>query len=263
MMSCIPIMLASTPRSGTNYLHGVMAKSSRDVMTCYEIFNKKAVFCTNNYLKDLSGKLKTDFKSIRDTRLVDYAREDKSRFISNLLDIANERGRKYLLFKIFPDQIEDNLEKLNEINNIKVIILTRHPIECFISLTKAASLKSWTKTDTTAIKPSINLKKFLAWHNKTSKWYEQWANAKVFSRYSLTYENDIKGVHPALLFNIINTKLNLGLTIADQYEPSNQLQLQDKTENWRNKVSNGLEFYSQALDINAEAKLYRYYSTDT
>ncbi|GEM_PF-3088216 len=239
-----------------------MAKSSREVMTCYEIFNKKAVYCTNKYLKYLSAKLGTDFESVRDIRLVNYAREDKPRFISTLLEIADEHDYKYLLFKIFPDQIDDNLEKLDAIEKVKLINLTRHPIECFISLTKAASLHSWTRTDTTDIKPSINLKKFLAWHNKTSKWYERWNETTVFSRYSLTYENDIKGVHPGMLFNLVNTKLNLKLAKTDQIEAFNHLEIQDKTEKWLNKISNGIEFYSQAQKINAEAKLYHYYSTD-
>ena len=261
-MPCIPIMLASAPRSGTNYFHGVMAKSSRDVMTCYEIFNKQAVFCTNNYLKDLSAKLKTDFESIRDTRLVNYAREDKPRFISTLLEIADEHDYKYLLFKIFPGQIDYNLEKLDAIEKVKLITLTRHPIECFISLTKATSLNSWERTDTTDVKPNINLENFLAWHNKISKWYERWNNATVFSRYSLTYENDIKGVGPGMLFNLVNTKLNLELAKTDQKEQSNYLQTQDKTEDWINKISNGQRFYSQVLGINAETKLYHYYSTD-
>ena len=255
-------MLVSAPRSGTNYFHGVLAKTSREVMTCYEIFNKKAVFCTNAYLQDLSSKLKTDFESMRDTRLVAYAREDKLRFISTLLEIANERNLKYLLFKIFPNQINNSLEHLDTINGVKLVILKRQPIECFISLTKAGILNLWTKTDTTDIKPIINIEKFLAWHTKTSQWYERWNNATVNSRYSLSYENDIKGVHPEMLFNIVNTKLNLGLDRAKQDKPSHYLQTQDKSENWRNKIQNGIEFYSQILDMNAEAKLYHYHSTD-
>lgn len=65
-----------------------------------------------------------------------------------------------------------------------------------------------------------------------------------------------------MLFNLVNTKLNLELAKTDQKEQSNYLQTQDKTENWINKISNGQRFYSQILGINAQTKLYHYYSTD-
>lgn len=161
------------------------------------------------------------------------------------------RRKGVLAFKVFPGHLEKaKLESLFRADDIGFAILSRRPIDCFISKVKAQSIGRFRGVDTADMKPALEVEEFLKWASGMRLWYdanrnELRARARPFAE--LTFERHIDGLTARESLERMRPLLEaIGLSQFDLLEENETHIRQDREPDYRKRVANWEEF-AQAL----------------
>ncbi len=147
-------------------------------------------------------------------------------------------------FKVFPGHISlSEFGKILKAVRCDVIVVSRSPVDTYISRLKADKLGIWKKIDTTEIKPNIYEEKFREYHEDISNYFRAYydvARRSANNVVTLSYDQIYKSGNPP--DQVVDMMLrDLGLDVGD-CATEQVLQPQDRTPNRANKVSNWDEF---------------------
>ena len=155
---------------------------------------------------------------------------------TNVLKVAPRHLPADVLIELFKNQISG------------VIFLTRNPIDSYISLQKARMASSWGKKDTTDIRVTLEVPKFLAYCRRLNAHYKfclKHTKQNSLSAVSVCYETDINIPDRAAYASLDKAWVALGVHLKSGAltETSNvRLFKQDRSTEYISKVVNWDEF---------------------
>lgn len=161
------IAILSAPRHGTNFFISTLGFIPRAV-TFGELFNPGAVIGLKQYpeiMEYVGRDLGLDLTDVKDKSLVSFFRNQPA----GALDLLRQAmpNRVFFSYKVFPGQLGET--QLNEVLtdvDKSFIIITRRRLDAFISYKKATMQNVWLRSDTTDIKPEINISDLISWSNR-------------------------------------------------------------------------------------------------
>jgi LPS sulfotransferase NodH len=148
-------------------------------------------------------------------------------------------GGRTLVFKLFPGHLtRERLGGLMARDDVAFAVLTRRPIECYISKLKADAAGIHHSADTTAIRPVLEIEAFLRWAGFARAWYEELAASRV-PMAQLSYERHLLGHGSAeALALVLSVLREVGVTAnLPEGEPATSAP-QDRESDWRRRVEN-------------------------
>lgn len=190
------IVLISAPRSGTNFFCECL-DAYPEVMGLYEIFNPAGAFGAGrgNQLEILNEVTGLNAESASDEAVVQLFRRTPEAALEAMAEVAARTGRSAFSYKVFPKQLDGAvLRDLLAAENRHVLILTRSRLDVFVSYEKARQSKTWKNTDTSGMKPDIQVDEFLTWAEGNDAWFEDVADQldELGKSYRvLSYERDV------------------------------------------------------------------------
>lgn len=101
-----------------------------------------------------------------------------------------------LVIKVFPKHVACRLVrgKILPRSDTAFVVLTRRPIESFISTTKASLLRKYHTVDTTSLRPAIDARSFANWARQRRRWY-RWVDIclerHAIEPVRLSYDHDL------------------------------------------------------------------------
>jgi hypothetical protein len=108
----------------------------------------------------------------RDAAISAWTHAHPRETVQALLDFAAEEGKAYAMFQVFPGHLMTwQLDRIIGKFRPEVVLLTRTPLDAYVSLQKANALKRWMKADTTGVRVRLDPDDFVAWHDKVSAFY--------------------------------------------------------------------------------------------
>lgn len=151
----------------------------------------------------------------KDPALRDWVHQDPWRTLRLLGEIA-PRGTRAVVTKLFPRFLDASAvdAQLAAAPDTAFLILTRRPIDTYISLIKARSVNRWANFDSTHLRPALDPIDFVSWHAAQSHWFALIQAATLRHgrpTASLTYEHDVLGVDPVTATGIRRALAEVGL----------------------------------------------------
>lgn len=254
------ILEFSAPRTGSNALSGILRTSSK-VFGFTEVFHPKFKWETGRAAcsffgeDNLVGKTGPTALAEHMERLRHY---NPKGIIQYLLDEAEQRSFAAIQIKIFPGHL--GLSQIDQIiASFEPIcyVLTRRPVDMYISNLKAMSMKSWAQANTTDIKPTIDLPGFLDWHARTRRHYQgclfcMQRHGHTFAE--LTYNDLFESDNgPAECLTQFYEQLGVSIDAPDS-KPSAYAK-QDLSTSINDKVANWESFHTAVTAADQEPKL--------
>ena len=240
------IVIIASPRTGSNYFLNLLENSISNLSVHYEIFHRTLCY-TNfeilNYFKD-----KYNLNSNNETNLrkdiYNVFKNDPKQLILNIIKYSELTNKKYIIFKIFDNQLDNKNIQNILIKSKLVIFLKRNLIDTYISLLKVNESKKWNSCNTTNLKVIFDEQEYIDLVNKTNKWYCKILD--IVKKYNIDYINiyyeDIikeKNIDNQLsyIINIINNK-NIKLNIKESINYDNIINKQDNNRNKLDSIIN-------------------------
>ena len=166
-------------------------------------------------------------------------RSNKSQYLAQFVAIAEEHSAAVFMCKI----VIGSQEMLDELGNyieamedFKFVFLTRNVIDVYFSIKKATELKSWSHTDTTAIKVDLDLDELYSldnWCNDCVSVCSKSCNPLVLDYKEIFYE----GVCNIDAYNrMLNGCFGDSIQYLRDEDVFGMLQKQDKNMNFRNSL---------------------------
>lgn len=236
------ICLISSPRTGSNRLCEIV-KSIPEVNGMYEIFHPENAWGIKaeeiEYINSITGSSFKIERHSNEPELIEFIRQNPSRFLELIVNFSEKAGYKYLFFKVFSEHMPlDQLMSLAVIHNINFVFLTRNTIDTYISLVKASSTDQYDRVNTTSLKPEISVNQFLDFQNNMIKWYtscflyDATRQTPIVIRYEDLYDSKTSDV------DVIGEALaSFGIEIPKNTKEFRH-QRQDMTPDWRDKIAN-------------------------
>jgi LPS sulfotransferase NodH len=245
------------PRTGSSHLNKLF-RSCPEFQGKSELFHRHAVGRHREFewdkVKAKSEGAVTDVESFRTWR-----RMHPAATLEALHDAWN--GKKVIAFKVFPNHLpRDVIEsQLLPRDDIGFAILRRRPIESFISAVKAKMGSTFTKADTTAIKPEIHAKDFVLWAKRMKAWYD-WTRAVLEARgkpfAEISFEKHLDGLSGEESLRTVLEQLRpLGFTSVSVPQGVIVGERQDKERNYKDRVSNWAAFEADLRALPERAAL--------
>lgn len=245
------ISILAIPRTGTNYLCGLLGKFE-EIDSLYEIYHNKAVYIGDQKLARqvidyINCKYQLQIKNHQDISFINFVNQNPQ----EILDIIRLKStNKYISFKVFPNHL--STQKLNQliISNKQIIkiLIKRNLLDVYLSLKFARVIKKWSGQDTSSLKLDFDSDDFLNWYACYQQYYE-FVERELHRNNSkasvLTYEtiHSYKTNHDKFVF-LFNYLQSIGLELNDSNlsiteEKLNNLRTkQDDRVNALDKVSN-------------------------
>ena len=161
-------------------------------------------------------------------------------------------GSRIVAFKVFPSHLKKNLieDQLLDRGDIAFAVLSRRPIECFISGLKAKSVSKFGVIDTTRIKPVLSAGDFLDWAERMKHWYG-WTRSTLEERNipyaDISFEKHLDGLSGAeALPRILSLLEPLGLCGLEMPPRIIEGQRQDREVRYQDRAANWDEFLAEA-----------------
>lgn len=161
-------------------------------------------------------------------------------------------GSRIVAFKAFPGHLKKDLieDQLLGRDDIGFAILSRRPIECFISGMKARSVSKFGVIDTTRIKPVLSTDDFLDWAERMKRWYG-WTRETLETRNipyaDISFEKHLNGLSgEEALSRILPLLQPLGLSGLEMPQHVIEGKRQDKEVRYQDRVANWDEFLAEA-----------------
>jgi hypothetical protein len=165
---------------------------------------------------------------------------------ANTLEALYEGGgSRVVAFKVFPGHLRKEIidDQLLGRDDIGFAILSRRPIECFISGLKAKSVSRFGVIDTTPIKPVLSVGDFLDWAERMKRWYD-WTRKTLEERNiahaDISFERHLDGLSgEEALSRILPLLEPLGLSrlempprVIEGRRQDKEVRYQDRAANW-------------------------------
>ena len=242
------LVILGSGRSGSNLLCSMLATLQGNA-SFYEIMINDRIPVPKSYATIIRTVLDGYGQSGDDLSVPEMlqARDaDPMAFYDMLARATEAAGFASMSCKIFSHQISlDNLDILLRRPNLAVIFLTRRRIDRHISGMKGQITNLYARTDTTDLRPELNLRQFLRHSFKLDQELDAMHARVVASGVPyghLVYEQDLD-IEPELRWGRVASVLDglgrdpafTGATKEDVYVK------QDSNPDWRDKISNGFE----------------------
>ncbi len=161
------------------------------------------------------------------------------------LEAIAQGGRgSVVAFKVFPNHLPRDTVRTEFFasDEVGIVVLKRRPIECFISSSKARSVRTFTKVDTTALKTSLSAEGFAEWAPRMRKWYG-WAENDLNERGkpfgTISYERHLDGkTGRESLEYILPMLRSLGFDRLSMPDEVIEGERQDQEPRYRDRVAN-------------------------
>jgi hypothetical protein len=171
-------LLVSDRRSGTNNLVFMLGQYP-EFLAAGEIFHHQTSYggftFFQEYLDFLGARIPLGpdlAPEARDAAITGFTHDHPIRTVETLLDFARAKDRAYCLFTVFPGHLRSyQIDRIVGRFRPDVLLLLRTPLEAYVSLQKANTLKTWIFADTTGMRVAIDPEDYLAWHKKVSGFY--------------------------------------------------------------------------------------------
>jgi len=234
------LCIVAAPRTGSNVLCSMF---SRDPACHYqwELFHPHWIGGLN---EDELAALAARANSVE--AIASWRARQPGAVIDLLLGLSPCRT---LVLKVFPGHVRRRLLR-HEVfgrGDIAFTVLTRHPIDSFVSATKARILRAHSRVDTTTLRPTLSLEDFGRWARSRYNWY-RWIDYSFkqacVDPIRIDYDRAI-AVDPAATAAHLATRI--GLKFAPPSRNPKDLFRQDKTEDYRDRVANWNAF-TEAVD---------------
>jgi len=235
------------PRTGSSHLNKLL-RSCREIDAKGELYHRHAKMrFSEAEMAALEARAGGPFETPRD--FADWRRAHPA---ATLEALYSAKSRPIVAFKVFPFHVKKPLIESEFLprDDMGFAVLTRRPIESFISGLKARSADKFTTVDTTAIKPELTTERFSEWAARMKPWYE-WID-KTFAKHSipcarLSFEEHLDGLSgEESLARILPLLKPLGLDgieVPAQIKEGNR---QDKETRYQDRVANWDDFASAA-----------------
>ena len=250
------LLIVATQRTGSNYLCECLRAFSL-ALVLREIFHRRSVLGTNGatfVLPDLSARLGISAETDSDPALVDFFQREPARAWATLADIAAERNRTFLAFKVFDKQLPVSvLGPIVKSRRPAVLFLVRRRLDVYISLMKARTASEWSKSDTTSTKIDISVEDFLAWSATVDNWYAEMR--RVIDEAGLKflvlgYDQHLKADKDTVVRLLEKALWKVGVDVPPRPElPPAAYFKQDKVETPFDKIGNGGEVEARLRDM--------------
>lgn len=202
------LVLISAQRSGTNRAQDLIARSP-NILALRELFSPAGVFGFESSspvpMALLREELGVEALAERDASAVAFAHARPERLLAVAEEAARALDRDAISYTLFPDQLSDGqCAALLSHRHSTPVLLLRRPLARHISAAKARLLGRWRGTDTTALKPRIDIDAFRADALAIQRWFTKaarWAGGPARVR-ELRYENDLAISDPDALERI-------------------------------------------------------------
>ncbi len=238
------VCLVANPRTGSNKICEVVSQTP-GVRGKFDIFHHVNAWGVQpqevRHINQLNG---TDFEQVANSTqksFTTFRRRQPVAFYSALRECARQEQAEVLFFKIFNNQLGDRkLELFFSAFDFDFIFLTRSLVDSYVSALKAQIVGTYTKTDTTEIKPKVSARKFLAYQDAAVSWYTQmYGIARRNSQpVIIRFEDMLRdGQFDSRRFEEAAGHLFAGALSSDQ-EGALGLQRQDLESDWRAKIAN-------------------------
>lgn len=184
-------MCLSQARSGTNYFTSLF-KNFDNVLVNYELFSERQPFCEENIYEHLVTTYKFD--------ITNWGLCNKTQFYSNFCqsvkDLYSNSKYEYIFYKIFNEQIDNNLLKSIIKKSEYIIIIKRCHIDTFISLKIALETDKWIFDDVSAVKIAFDIDEYKRYKENIINWWNFVEHLTCNKNtLILTYERDIVSNH--------------------------------------------------------------------
>jgi hypothetical protein len=231
------VCITAIARSGSNYVTQLL-RSCADLTAYGEIFRKRGKpgeFA--DALRDAAGDAVEG-----DDEIAEWRRKNPG---AALDAIKASTGADPIAFKIFHMNIRRDAlhDQVFSRDDTAYILMYRRPIECFISLVKAQEFSvRFRKSDTTSLKPSLDVDRFINWATKTRDWYTFLETEIPGKRpwTMLSYERHLVDRPPAEALETLRDMIEglgfarpkLGAAMRSLERNDREARYQDRVENW-------------------------------
>lgn len=242
------VVVLGTQRTGSNYLFGCLDKV-KQFYTLREVFNPVGAYGmvvqSQTGLRHYESLLNVALTSERDPRLCDHVRANPVDTVQQLKRLAVGMGRGAVAFKIFNDQIDNDVLTGDILTDPMAVpvVLKRQMLSSYISLVKARLANVWTRQDVTTLKPTVEVDDYLAWQRATIAWYQRLEDAVRGAGKTpiyLSYEEITQG-SPRIALNAFLAKLrHSGVNCRDINDDfSAPIPRQDLADDPFDRIANG------------------------
>lgn len=229
------------PRSGTNYLMGVLDNSFFNINSNSELFNREKCFINNKY-----ESLMCNHYNVTD--LTKVSKSKPLLFLDTLIEVSEE---PVLSQKIFPAHLELNTVYKIIDKSAYLLIMKRNFTDVYISHKRAISMlktcnNPWVYIDTTNYKVTFNKEEFERQKQIFNEWYDSTLNYITKNNknyfiinYETFHELSLSDKQVLLRKKLSEVMPSDLLDITTTIEPLNK---QDKSSDYQTKFSNYEEF---------------------
>lgn len=251
------LCVLAMPRTGSSHLNKLL-KSIPEFNAKSELFHaKRQVVLSPRELAMLKHRSGVDVEN-----KPAFAAWRRAHPLATLEAIRDGAWRKRIVaFKVFPGHVEQSLleAELMARDDTAFAILSRRPIESYISGCKARNAGTFSRQDTTGIKPELSAEGFGSWARKMRRWY-RWceetleAKAKPFARISYERHLDRESGADAVR-DLIALLRPLGFDTLSEPAEVIEGQRQDRERRYQDRVANWAAFETEVRADPALSKL--------
>ncbi len=222
--------------------------------SCSGIISKSELFHSNGktqFSQSELAELQTASNGAASDKL-EFARWRRRNPAETLDALARANRSGTVIFKVLPNHLERKRveSQLFPRTDVGFAVLSRRPIECFISYLKAMSLSRFATVDTTSIKPVLAADDFFEWAGRMKQWHE-WLYRSLDARGApyakISYERHLDGLSGKQSLSRILPLLEpsgvSGIEIPENVAESRR---QDKEARYPSRVANWNEFVAEA-----------------
>jgi hypothetical protein len=233
------------PRTGSSHLNKLL-RSCPQIDAKSEIFHRHAKMrFSQAEIAALEARAGVAFETPR--VFADWRRAHPA---ATLEALHGARSRPVVAFKVFPFHLKKTLieSEFFSRDDMGFAVLTRRPIESFISGLKARSADKFATVDTTAIKPELTTERFSEWATRMKPWYE-WVD-KTLAKHRipcarLSFEEHLDGLSgEESLARVLPLLKPLGFDGIDVPKRIHEGSRQDKETRYQDRVANWDDFVS-------------------
>lgn len=240
------------PRSGTNYLSDLLDNFSC-IESYREIFQPGGVHLYNgntppDTLSETLEALSDRFglhrsKGVRDAEFVRAVHSYPLEFLDLLCD---RNPGKIISFKVFPGHLDvAGLDALLSHPSVIPLVITRDPLDSFISESKAKALSNFIGVDTTLIRPQLRWEEYKRWRASRREWLSYISDHDAKFVGWLEYGDLMARGRSAEQFMFLSAAfkaMNIVVGEAKYSEIRTKTWRQDRSEKPADKVRNWLSF---------------------
>ncbi|RYI07893.1 MAG: hypothetical protein EON48_14475, partial [Acetobacteraceae bacterium] len=245
------ILVLGLGRSGSNLLTTILRNVEGNA-GFYEIFfDTKAQGLQHHptILDRVGARLGVAAPDAESPALLAARDADPVAFFDAVSAEARAAGFQSMSCKIFARQISiGNLERLLKRPGISVIFLTRSRIDRYISELKGTITQSYVKEDTTALRPRLDLRKFLSTAFRQDRDLDKMQEAVGLScvpQAHIDYSRDLDLPEAARVQAVARVLRAVGAEpVFTKTETEGWIVKQDTNTDWRDKIENGFEVAS-------------------